>query len=155
MIIWFKTKFFLYNNTLTTEQLGRATSKITCKLTLVWPYHWRVLPQVSFLSRQTRVCRDKQVFVTTKHVFCHNYFFDATKVLSRQQMCYVVTNTCLLRQKYSVATNIILLRQAYFCRNKRRILSRKTRVCRNNFFVGTKMILVAAAASVSPDIKIT
>ena len=32
-------------------------------------YQWRELPQVSFSSRQ-KFCRDKHVFVTTKHIFC-------------------------------------------------------------------------------------
>ena len=41
-----------------------------------------------------------------------------------------------------VAT-IFLSQQAYFCRDKRTVLSRQTRVC----FVAKKMILVAAAAS--------
>ena len=34
-------------------------------------YHWRELPQVSFLSRQM-FCRDKHAFVATKDVFCRN-----------------------------------------------------------------------------------
>ena len=29
-------------------------------------HHWQELPQVSFLSRQTRICHDKHVFVATK-----------------------------------------------------------------------------------------
>ena len=37
--------------------------------------------------------------------------------------------------------------QVYPCRDKRRVLSRQTRVCRDNFFVATKMILVAAPGS--------
>ena len=46
------------------------------------PYHWRELPQVSFLSRQT-FCRDKHTFVTTRHV------------LSRQtRVCRNKNDTC-------------------------------------------------------------
>ena len=58
-------------------------------------YHWRELPQVSFLSRQT-FCRDKHV---------------------RQNMSFISTKICLSRQTYFcgdksfVATNIILSRQ--------------------------------------------
>ena len=94
-------------------------------------YHWRELPQVLFLSRQTRVCREKR-FVST------------SILLSRQKTCFVAKNTCdkiiacrdktrvyrdtvclsrhnfrrdeilvltkvLSRQKYSVATNIIFI----------------------------------------------
>ena len=51
-------------------------------------YHWLELPQVSFLSRQTRLlsrqkyaCRDK-TFVATKDVFCHDkHVFVATKMI--------------------------------------------------------------------------
>ena len=32
-------------------------------------YQWRKLKQVSFLSRQNYVCRDKHTFVATKDVF--------------------------------------------------------------------------------------
>jgi len=99
--------------------------------TMVLRYHWLEMPQVSFLSRQTRVChnktrllsrhkhacrdkrfvaasmfcRDKHVFVTTKHVFCRDTsMLVATKVLSRQ-VCFVATNMCF------VATNMCLSRQ--------------------------------------------
>ena len=43
-----------------------------------------------------------------------------------------------------VATNI-LSGQAYFCRDNRRVLSQKTRVCRNKALVAKKTILVAAS----------
>ena len=70
---------------------------------MVRKYHWRELPQVSFLSRQkfcrrTRVCRDK------------------TRLLSRQKYA--------CRDKTFVVTNIspdkhkLFSRQAYFCRDK-------------------------------------
>ena len=64
---------------------------------------------------------------------------------------FFATNIC--RYKSSVATKYILSRQffrnktfvtTYFCRDKRRLLSRQTCVCRNETFVATKMILVAA-----------
>ena len=83
-------------------------------------YHWRELPQVSFLSRQTRVSRVTTRLVATKVCFCRDkIMFVATKLLSRQIF---------------VATDIILLRQAYF-------FSRHTRISRE------KMILVAAPVS--------
>ena len=71
------------------------------------------------LSPQTRVCHHKWMFVVIKHLFCHNKsLLAATKIflsrqtraccdetfvatsilLSPQQTCFVVTNTCLLQQ---------------------------------------------------------
>ena len=63
-------------------------------------YHWRELPQVSFLSRQKyachlsrknyvcrdktrqKFCRDKHTFVATKDVFCRDkHMFVATKTI--------------------------------------------------------------------------
>ena len=68
-------------------------------------YHWRELPQVSCLSRQTRVCRDKHVFVATK--VC----------LSRQTFC---------RDKHIfVAASLLLSRQTCVCRDKTRLLTRQ------------------------------
>ena len=46
-----------------------------------------------------------------------------------------------------VATKLLSLSQgACFCRDKRRVLSRQKRVCRDKMFVATKMLLVAAPA---------
>ena len=81
-------------------------------------YNWRELPQVSIffvvtkvLSRQTRVCHDKQY--DWKHVFRV-----ATKVcLSRQKYC-------LSRQKWYL-WQLLPMIQVYFCRDKRRVLSRQ------------------------------
>ena len=88
--------------------------------------HWQELPQVSFLSRQTRVSRVTTRLVATVVCFCRDkIMFVATK--------YFCRNTILSRQMF-VATNIILSRQAYFCRDK-------------HVFVATKMILVIAPAS--------
>ena len=70
-------------------------------------------------------CRDKHLFVVTKK----------KRLLSRQK--YVVTNKHVF-----VAT-----KQAYFCRDKRRALSRQTRVCHDKTFVATEMILVAVPAN--------
>ena len=86
-------------------------------------YHWRELPQVSFLSRQ------KHVFVATKHIFCRN----KTHLLSQQNIChnnimfaatkqfccvktFVATNIC--RNKHTFLMTKVLSRRAYFCRNK-------------------------------------
>ena len=83
-----------------------------CLFTLHF-HHWRELPQVSFLSRQ-KFCRDKHVFVATKHAFYRDkstvastklLYFVATNKLSlqkkksRQKACFVATNMCLSQQK--------------------------------------------------------
>ena len=75
----------------------------------LFEHHWRELPQVSFLLRQTQktcfvatkvclprqsFCRNKVLFVATKY-FCRNKGFVATSILlTRQKACFVVTDTC-------------------------------------------------------------
>ena len=104
-------------------------------------YHWRELPQESFLSRQ-KSCGDKRVFVTTKHVFCRD---KSMLVLSWQN--YV----CRDKRR-------VLSRQKRVCREKKQIMSRqkfkhtfveiKDVFCRDkHVFVATKIILVEAPAN--------
>ena len=73
---------------------------------LIWAslYHWRDLPQVSFLSRQ-------KVMLLQQKYACRDKTFVAKTI-------------CLSRQIF-FHDNIILSRQAYFCRGKRRVLSRQ------------------------------
>ena len=101
-------------------------------------YHWRELPQVSFLLWQRRICRDKMCFVTTKLslwlLFWQAYFCCNKHVCPEKTHLFLcVTKVCLSWQtrvccdKSFVATkifchNIILLQQAYFCCNKRCVL---------------------------------
>ena len=80
-----------------------------------------------------------------KHHFCHNrrcVFFTTNMRLLRQNTSFVATKICLPGHNFCrdkpnfVATKyfcnkICLSRQAYFCRYKRYVLSRQTRVCRN------------------------
>ena len=77
-------------------------------------YHWRELPQVSFLSRQM-FCHDKHVFVARKNVFCRiKSMLAAMKVLSRQNFCrdkYSSWQARVCRAKCFVATSILLSRQ--------------------------------------------
>ena len=78
-------------------------------------YHWQEL-----LSRQTYICRNK-IFLSRQKYACRDKIVVTTNTcLSRQQTCFVVTNTRLLRQ---------------------------TRVCHNKTFVASKMILAAALAN--------
>ena len=77
-------------------------------------YHWRELPQVTFLSRQ-KVCCNKHTFVATKLCLLRQISV-MTKVLSPQ--------TCVCRDKKFcrntkiVARTIFLLRQDVFCHDK-------------------------------------
>ena len=99
-------------------------------------YHWRELPQVSFLSRQM-FCRGTRLFVS---------MFAVTKLLSQQnyvsrQNIFVVTHIC--RDKNVFVTTKVLSRQAYFCRDKRRVLSQQTHVCCDKSkLVATKLCLL-------------
>ena len=52
-------------------------------------YHWQELPQVSFLSQQ-KFCRNKRVFVATKHVLCRNKSMLVMTILS-QNSIFVAT----------------------------------------------------------------
>ena len=71
------------------------------------PYHWGELPQVPFLSRQ-KFCRDKHVFVATKHVCVPR------KYLSRQAyFCRDKKRVC--RDKSKLVVTKLLSRQKYIC----------------------------------------
>ena len=82
-------------------------------------YHWRELPQVSFLSRQ-KSCRDKHVFVETEHVFCRD---KSMLVLSRQTRVYLSRHTFVATKDFFVC---------FFCHDKQ-------------VFVATKKIILVAA----------
>ena len=109
-------------------------------------YHWWELPQVSFLSRQTRhwsqqkyACRYKTFvvtklrfspqnsFVTTKDVFwLDKDTFVATKDFCLFCFCFVFVcrNKYLSQQKcLFFAAKICLTRQAYFCRDNRGVVA--------------------------------
>ena len=75
-------------------------------------YHWRELPQVSFLSRQTSVC-------LTKHVLCCNKSMLVTKevLLLSQRKYFVMTNIILLGQNFC-HTHTFVVTKDVFCRNK-------------------------------------
>ena len=97
------------------------------------------------LVATTKHILSRQIFVATNIIFV-----ETSLLLSRQTR----KNTPFVETKVHVfaATNIILSRQAYFCRDKRRVLSRQTQShgCRDKTFIATKMILVAAPASDIP-----
>ena len=115
-------------------------------------YHWQLLPQVSFLSRQTCACHDEaRLWLRQKYACpCCDKTFVVTKYF-----CRVMTK--LLLQQIFVATNIVLW-QHTFCCNKHTFVVTKMHVCRDNAtsiflswqktcFVTTKIILVAAPAN--------
>ena len=115
----------------------------------------------SIIFVATKVCRDKHVFVPTKHVFCRkkSTSFVATKVcLSRQNyVChdkaFVVTNICRDKHEFDksfVSTRTRLSRQN-FCHDKHTFVVTKDVFCRDkHMFVATKTILVEAPANDSP-----
>ena len=90
-------------------------------------YHWQGLPQVvvvfhnkGFVVPNTFLLPQTHC-VATKRVFCHGKVcLSWQKFFSQQKVCFVMTNTCL---------------------------SWQTCVCRDETFVTTKMILVAAPAN--------
>ena len=100
-------------------------------------YHWRELPQVSFLSRQ-KYCRDKHTsFVATKVCLLRQNDVCRGKYLSRQ------THVCIIggsRNKYHTCSS----RQTRVCRDKTRLLSRQKYACRDECFVGTYTCLFVA-----------
>ena len=64
-----------------------------------------------------------------------------SRLLSRRK-------TCICRDKNLFVATKVLSQPAYFCRDKRRVLSRQTRVsCFDKTFVATKTIHVAAPAN--------
>ena len=93
-------------------------------------YHW--LPQVSFSSRQ-KFCRDKHVFVTTKHIFCRDKsMLVATKLLSRQ--IYVTTNIILSRERFCLEKRTFFATKDVFCRDR-------TCVCRDKSMLAATKLL--------------
>ena len=80
-------------------------------------YHWRELPQVSFLSRQSflllsrqRVCRNKTGLLSRQKYGCCDKTFVETKLKNSQNIFY------LSRQNKSFVA--IKLRKYHFCRDK-------------------------------------
>ena len=67
---------------------------------------------------------------------CHKYHF------CRDRHVFVATNICLDKNIWSRQTKV-LSRQAYFCRYRRCVLSRQTRVCRDK----SKTTLMSAPAN--------
>ena len=59
----------------------------------------------------------------------------------------LVATNIFCRDKHDFVATKVLSQLAYFCRDKRRVLSRQTRVCSDKTFVATKIILVAAPAN--------
>ena len=95
-----------------------------------------------YLSRQTRVSRDRS-FVPTSILLSRHVFVVTNVCLSRQNFCrdkimFVATHIChdksfvetfififiFCHDKHTFVATKSLSRQAYFCRHKRRVLSR-------------------------------
>ena len=118
----------------------------------VWVYHWRELPQVSFVSWQKFchdkcVCHGKTCLLLWQKYACHDKTlfrqnnFVATKVLLWLSQTNICHDKNLLQwthawDKHNFVATKLLLQQEYFC------------VCHDKTFVMTKMILVAAPANI-------
>ena len=107
-------------------------------------YEWWELPQLTFLSWQTRVCRDKTHLLSWQKYACCNKTFVATKLCLSWQNIFVATKV-LLQQIFVVT--ILLSWQAYFCRHKRHVYHEKSKLvttkficCDKNMFVTTKVL---------------
>ena len=104
-------------------------------------YHWRELPQVSFLSWHT-FCRKKHVsfvstnpsFVMTKVSLSSQNFCHAKNILSQQKFC-------LYKHNFVTTNNFVMtkvLSQAYFSHDKRLVCHDKHFYCNKIMFVMTK-----------------
>ena len=111
-------------------------------------YHWREVPQVSFLTRQkflsshkhfvvTNMCCDKTCLLTWQKYACHdNIMFVAAK--------NVVTNMCLLRQtciccdKASIATSMRLSQRLLLQQTCKVSLPWQNVCCDKKMFAATK-----------------
>ena len=129
---------------------GAATSIIFVATNMCLPRQSSSFAAIKVcLSRQNYVCRDKRllrskrVFFSLQNLCLDKHTFVATKgVFCRDKHVLVESKLSLSRQNYVGATNTycdksffttkVLSRQAYFCRVKRRGLSRQTRVSRQN-----------------------
>ena len=79
-------------------------------------YHWRELPQVSFLLQQ-KFCRDELVFVATN------------TCLSQQNTSFVVSKVCLPWQNCVCHDKVFLSRQTRVCRYKHAFVTTKDMFC--------------------------
>ena len=76
-------------------------------------------------------CRDKHMFVMTKHVFCHN------KNVCHDKHIFVMTKV----DKHNFVATKVLLRQAYFCCNKHVFVATKVSLCCDkSMLVATKLL---------------
>ena len=66
-------------------------------------YYWWEQPQVSFLSRQTHVCREKRMLAATKVLSRQNY-------VCRDKHVFVVTKHVFFRDKSKLVATKVLSR---------------------------------------------
>ena len=128
-------------------------------------YHWRELPQVSFLSWQKNCC-NKHMFVMTnmcfdKHMFWQTHVWHDKRVFVATTHIFCHYKSMLVATKYNFVTTTVLSRQAYFCHDKHVFVMTKhvfchdkyachdkskhvfvtTNICCDDFFVKTNIIL--------------
>ena len=128
--------------------MDQRQTRLSCSPPKTYHCHWWDLPQVLFLS----LCYES--FVTTNKNVCLSWqnmcLLCTSKVLSQQIFChdkmvFLATNICY--DKTSVMISILLLREKMWFVTTNTCLLWRTRVCCDETFAATKMILVAAPAS--------
>ena len=140
-------------------------------------YRWRELPQVWFLSRQTRFCRAKTRLLSRqkytwrekkkkkksflyKHVLYlspNNSFVATNLILSRQKYTcrekkkkkksFLYKHVLYLSPNNSFVATNLILSRQKFCRNKHTFVATKDLFCRDKAFVATKIVLAAVPAN--------
>ena len=135
--------------------LSRQTSllsgqKYACRDKHIFVVTNNIVATSLLVSRQTRVCRDKTrllsrqkyaYIVTLLHCYksmltllhCYNtclsrqntYFFATKHVYCRDKSMLTLLQAYVCRDKHDFVPTKVLSRQAYFCRHKRRVLSRQ------------------------------
>ena len=132
--LWLKQRPVLYHSTAINVlvQAGVHQSQVLLHIGDAWVYHWRDLPQVSFLSWQKFcLCCDKSMLVVTKVLSWQNYVY--RNKICQQNLCH---DKYLLQQT-------ILSHQAYFFHDKHKtcLLSGQKYACHDKTFVVTNTCL--------------
>ena len=78
-----------------------------------------------------KFCRDKHVFVATKHIFCRDKIFCVDKT-------FVVTNICHNKHNF-VVTKVLSWRTCFFFATKDMCLLQRKYACCDKTFVATKL----------------
>ena len=107
---------------------GPSSHSVINKVSPLYKYHCRELPQVSYLSRQTLVCCDKTCLLSQQKYACHHKTFVATKYFCREKYVFVATKDLFWRDKSKLVATKRLLRQIMCMRSRRGDSGRRNEV---------------------------